>query len=121
MTRPIIAIIAALTPFAATAADHDWSLILVDGAEPGYPATLSMDQPGQVYGRAPCNRYSGSMIGSLPAFRVETVMSTKMACSDGEAEQKFFDLLSRIDQAEQADGMLTLTGAGHELVFSSLP
>lgn len=107
-----------LTPFAACAADTGWPLTLVDGAAPGYTATLALDQRGQVHGRAPCNRYSGSMTGTLPDFRVEAVMSTKMACADMAAEQAFLDLLTRMERAEKGDGVLTLTGDGHVMVFT---
>lgn len=117
MTRLALSF-AFLIPTAATAADTSWPLALVDGVPPGYVATLSMDQPGQVHGRAPCNRYSGSMTEGLPAFKVEAVMSTKMACADMEAEQQFFDLLVQMDRAEQSEDALTLTGAGHQMVFS---
>ena len=119
MIRP--ALVFALIPLAAHAADDGWPLTLVDGVAPGYTATLALDQPGKVYGRAPCNRYSGPRRGDLPVFRVEAVMSTKMACPEMAAEQAFFDLLTLMEHAEQGDGVLTLTGGGHEMVFSRQP
>lgn len=121
MTRLAVALTAALTPFAVQAAHTGWPLTLVDGQTPGFTATLALDQPGKVHGRAPCNRYSGSLTATLPAFRVEAVISTKMACADMAAEQRFFDLLDQMDHAEQVGDVLTLTGAGHEMVFSSRP
>jgi heat shock protein HslJ len=48
-------------------------------------------------------------------------MSTKMACPELAAEQRFFELLGQMDHAEQAGALLTLTGAGHVMEFSSPP
>lgn len=112
-----LALALALTPLAALA-ETGWPLTLVDGAAPGYSATLALDQSGQVHGRSPCNRYSGSLTDALPEFRVEALMSTRMACADLAAEQAFFDLLGRMERAERADRMLTLTGDGHVMVFT---
>ena len=121
MTRLALTIAAAVFPCAAQASDAAWPLALVDGVAPGYAATLSLDQPGQIHGRAPCNRYSASLTGSLPGFSLGSVMATRMACADIAAEQRFFDLLSRMDHAEQTDSTLTLTGGGHRMVFFSQP
>jgi len=96
-------------------------LTLLDGAAPGFDATLSLENPGFVQGNAPCNHYSARLTGTLPAFRVEAILSTKMACPDLAAEQRFFEVLSLMGHAVQEGDLLTLTGAGHEMVFSSQP
>lgn len=96
-------------------------LTQVDGSAPGYDATLALDRPGFVRGRAPCNSYSARQTATLPDFKAEQVVSTKVACPDLSAEQRFFDLLRQMDRAEPTAEGLTLTGAGHRMVFSRLP
>ncbi len=97
------------------------TLTLVDGAPPAYAATVNLDTPDAVFGRGPCNRYSARLTGDLPAFRPEPIIATRMACPDLAAEQQFFVLLGQMEMADQQDGMLTLTGGEHVLVFSRLP
>ena len=96
-------------------------LTLLDGQPPGFMATLSLDDAGLVQGRAPCNRYSARWMGPLPTITLDAILSTKMACPEIDAEQRFFELLSLMDHAETAGDSVTLSGAGHVLVFSRLP
>lgn len=107
----------AATPLSAETAAP---LTLLDGAAPGFAASASLTE-GVLQGRAPCNRYTARLTGPETGFAVDAILSTKMACSEMAAEQRFFDVLSQMTQAEQTDAGLRLTGGGHELVFSSLP
>lgn len=122
MTRTAAALCALLaTPLAAQSNppdSPDWPLVWLDGAEPGFAATLNREQDGLLRGRGPCNSYSAAVTGEPPAFKIEAVQSTKMACPDLAAEQRFFDLLPQMTHAGQLDGNLTLTGNGHVMVFS---
>lgn len=127
MTRfapTFLLVVLVASPLAAQTDPPDipaWALTQLDGADPGFEASIALDQPGMVRGRGPCNRFTAPQNAVLPDFRVDAIMSTKMACPHSAAEQQFFDLLSQMDQAEQSDSILILTGAGHRLVFSSLP
>jgi len=121
MTRFALTALALMIATPLQAQTEGLVLTLLDGAAPGFEATLSFEQPGMVFGRAPCNRYSAQLDAPLPAFKPKAIMSTRMACPALDAEQQFFDLLGQMDQAELGDGVVTLTGAGHVMVFSSRP
>ncbi len=105
---------------AQDAPDPAWPLMLLDGQSPGFSATLSLDQPGFVRGRGPCNGYSAELTGTLPAITVGVVRSTRMACPDLAAEQTFFALLGGIDTIIATQTALTLSGDGHEMVFAPI-
>ena len=121
MTRCALTALA-LTIASPLAAQTDLPLLtMLDGVAPGFEATLSLAEPGVVRGHAPCNSYSAPLIGTLPTFRVEAITATEMACEALAFEQPFFELLLLMDHAEQVDNVLTLTGAGHVMEFSSRP
>ena len=121
MTRFALTAALALGLASPVAAQDLLTLTLLDGGTPPYTATLGLQKPGVVQGRGPCNSYSAPLTADLPAFKIAEIMATKMACPDLAAEQQFFDLLRQMDHVDQTADSVTLTGAGHELVFSSLP
>lgn len=95
----------------------EWTLISVDGQAVSYQATINLAEPGRATGQGPCNRYFAGVEGSLPAFHLKSLGSTKMACPDMGFEAAYFSLLSGIETAAFADKDLVLGGAGHELTF----
>ena len=95
----------------------EWTLVSVDGQAVSYPATINLAEPGRVTGQGPCNRYFADIEGSLPAFHLKALGSTKMACPDMGYEADYFSLLSRIETAEFPETELVLSGAGHVLTF----
>lgn len=73
----LLSLILALTILPAcaeTAAKPDdtamtnWVLDQIDGKAPGWSATISLADPGQISGQAPCNRYfAGPRSGMAPS------------------------------------------------------
>lgn len=102
--------------------DQVWTLTTLDGAPFAASATLSFPEAGKFVGKAPCNRYFGTLIGSYPAFSPENVGATRMACPDLEAETTFFEALSVMTTAEMTGTTLTLSGPdGRSMAFTSAP
>lgn len=93
----------------------DWRVTEVDGAAPGWTATLDLGEPGKVSGQAPCNRYFGLLVWTGSSFTVGNLAATKMACLHMQGEAEFLALLQGIETAEQLPGLLILTGGGHEM------
>lgn len=123
---PIIAALFALSACVATANETtlapdfskmDWQLIEVDGKQPGWSATLNLGEPGMISGQAPCNRYFGPVARKGDSFVPGAIAATEMACLHLQGEAEFFALLSGITKAEQAPGLLTLSGGGHQMRF----
>lgn len=98
----------------------DWVLATVDGAAVDYTATLSLAEPGRVTGQAPCNRYFADVTRDGAAFKLGMIGATRMACLQIKGEAAFFQTLQGIDTADEASGKLTLSGAGHQMVFVPL-
>lgn len=87
-----------------------------------HPITLTLDG-SRISGTAACNSYAGNYrVASNGNFQViEGVAVTEMACSPEEAmesEAQYLGALVAVDKVVPTDGTLTLTGGGHELVFS---
>lgn len=92
-----------------------WQVVLVDGKEPGWTATLNLSEPGQVFGQAPCNRYSAPLTQEGRSFRLGNLAATRMACPQVQAEHRFLGLQRLIETADHRAGLLLLTGGGHEI------
>lgn len=97
-----------------------WTLQTIDGAPYRAPITLSFTGPGQFAGQGPCNTYSGSAEGSLPAFHPTTIGASRMACPKLAMEQEYLQLLYAVESAELTGAGLVLTTVnGRKLVFSA--
>ena len=70
-----------------------------------------------VAGQGPCNRYSGERVGLAPAFAVDALGATKMACPELALEADYLAALSAVTQVEESESRLVLAGPGVELVF----
>ena len=103
---------------AASLSDMPWILTEVDGAVPGWSATLSLAEAGNISGQAPCNSYFGSVARVDASFVVGELVVTRMACADLAGEAEFLALLAGIKEAEEMPGLLILTGDGHEMRFA---
>lgn len=95
----------------------DWSLTLVDGQPADYSAMLNLAESGRVSGQAPCNRYFADLTWDGAVFKLGAIGATKMACVQIAGEAEFFQTLQGIETAEMTAGTLTLSGAGHVMVF----
>lgn len=72
--------------------------------------TLEFGEDGQIGGQAPCNRFGATQTADWPAWQVEGLFSTKMACPDLGLEAGYFDALTRATRAELTDdGALVLS------------
>jgi heat shock protein HslJ len=96
---------------------RDWHLTEIDGAQPGYTATLNLGETGRVTGQAPCNRYFADLAQDGTEFKLGPIGATRMACLQIAGEAEYFSLLGGIEQADYQSGILILTGAGHSLLF----
>lgn len=121
--KPVLLAALLSLPTLAAAADQAgpllmpqvWQVVLVDGKEPGWTATLNLSEPGQLFGQAPCNRYSAPLTQEGRSFRLGNLAATRMACPQLQAEDRFLGLLRLIEAADHRARLLLLTGGGHEI------
>jgi heat shock protein HslJ len=88
----------------------------------GSVVTLEVSE-GSVAGHGGCNTYRGRLTADDGAISFGPLMTTRMAClEDGvmDQEQRFLELLGRVDGFDQGEGALKLT-AGGEVVLSFAP
>jgi heat shock protein HslJ len=115
------------TSVATSIGGREWVLVaLGEQASPlgagGKPATIQFDSAAsRAAGFAGCNRFSGSYTLGPDSLSFGPVMSTKMACVDGDAlERGFLAALSRVTTYILADSTLTLgTSDGPLLRFQA--
>lgn len=98
-------------------AGTEWVLESVDGKAADYTATLDLSTPGRLTGQAPCNRYFADLTRDGANFKLGMIGATRMACLQIKGEAEFFQILQGVAMAEQTASALTLTGAGHQMVF----
>ncbi len=97
-----------------------WQLVSLNGRAFEAGATLTFPEFGRIAGAAPCNRYFGTMKAAFPWFKAEHIAATRRACPDLALEAEFLQTLEKMTIAEEADGMLILTGEGNaEMVFKA--
>ena len=124
--KPVLLAALLSLPTLAAAADQAgpllmpqvWQVVLVDGKEPGWTATLNLSEPGQLFGQAPCNRYSAPLTQEGRSFRLGNLAATRMACPPGimKIEQDFFDMLGAVRKARlEASTLVLIDAAGKEL------
>lgn len=100
--------------------DQIWELASIDGAALPWPVTLGFGDGGRVFGQAPCNLYFGTVARDGASLAFDAIGMTEMACLDParmQADASFAARLAAMDRAEQEGSVLTLTGAGHVMVF----
>lgn len=98
-------------------ANTEWVLASVDGAAVDYTATLSFAETGRITGQAPCNRYFADVTRQGDSFKLGMIGATRMACLQIKGEAAYFQTLQGVDTLIESPARLTLSGAGHEMVF----
>lgn len=109
------------TPASVDFTTRDWMLVTIDGVAPTAQVTLNLGQPGKVSGQAPCNRFFGPVESDGMAIRFGGLGATMMACEYLDEEHAFLTALGGVDMAMRDGDTLTLSGGGHDLVFSLAP
>jgi heat shock protein HslJ len=102
------------------AADKTWVLTEIDGTAFTARTTMTFPEKGRIAGKAPCNSYGGTMSVPYPWFKVGPLRSTKMACSELQAETRFFRALSDMSLSEVAgDTLILSTPEGRQMIFKA--
>lgn len=75
------------------AADREWVLITLNGAD--FPATATIGFPArsQIAGQGPCNSYTSTNTTPYPWIEIGPIAATRRACPQLQAEAAFFDAL----------------------------
>lgn len=105
-----------------------WELHSLDGNDQvgaaigGQPVTLSFDSATEVSGSGGCNGFGGSYSADANAGSISfsELVSTLMACQAegvGEVEAQYFAALNAATDYSVSADTLTITGAGHTLIF----
>ena len=102
-------------PAATSITGREWVLVaLGERSSPvgagGKPATIRFDSASsRAAGFAGCNQFSGGYTLGPGSLSFGPLLSTKMACADGdELERGFLAALPRVTTYAAADSMLTL-------------
>ncbi|MGH1412104.1 MAG: META domain-containing protein [Pelagimonas sp.] len=104
------------------AGDLTWVLTSLDGNEVASRATIAFPELGRAVGQAPCNRWSAEQSAPYPWFKLGPIASTRMACPDMQAEQRFFDALADMTISEVSGSVLVLSNdSGREMTFRTEP
>jgi heat shock protein HslJ len=106
-------------------ADREWQLVSLGemASAPtgggGNPATLRLDAAAtRAAGFAGCNRYSGPYTLTADSLSFGALVSTKMACQDGDAlERTYLAMLAAVRTWQATDSTLTLSAAGTPLAM----
>ncbi len=104
------------------AAGKTWTLAELDGAAFTQRASLTFPEPGKIAGAAPCNGFSGDMTAPYPWFEIGPLATTRMACPDMDAENRFFAALGDMTLSEvSGDTMILSNDSAREMVFKADP
>jgi heat shock protein HslJ len=95
----------------------DWALAQIDGVDPDYTATLAF-VAARVVGQAPCNGYSAQATRAGGQITLGPIIATERACLQIHGEAEFFNALQGVTEVAETANRLTLSGAGHVLVFA---
>ncbi|GFE50982.1 hypothetical protein So717_27350 [Roseobacter cerasinus] len=97
-----------------------WKLVELDGIAVSYRATLSFPEPGQLAGEAPCNSFRGAMTVPYPWFEATDIVSTRIACTELNAETTYFSALTTMTLSEVlGETMILSTPEGRSMVFTA--
>lgn len=97
--------------------DTPWRLARIGETEADSAVVLRIGG-GFLSGTGPCNTLNANYVGEAPAFEIETLISTKMACDRLGFENRVIEALMNATRAEVANGRLTISGpSSATLVF----
>ncbi|MCW5890883.1 MAG: META domain-containing protein [bacterium] len=102
-------------------AEHQWSLVELDGRAVGADVArvpyLTFHRDGRVSGFGGCNRLAGTYRVDRDSLTFGPLAATRMACLDApDVETAFLAALGRVQRWTVADGRLALlTGDGTRL------
>ena len=109
---------ASVTPTALPITDRDWALSMLGvqtnpmGNGDRAPTLRLESATGRASGFAGCNRFSGSYTLSGDSLSFGPLISTKMACAQGnDVEVSYLAALGNVRTFTVADSVLTLRGA----------
>ena len=98
----------------------EFKLVELDGRAFAAQATIQFPAQGEVIGQGPCNSFAGGNTAPLPWFNLGPVRSTRMACPELKAEQRYFAALAEMTQIETLGATVILRNeAGREMVFQA--
>lgn len=107
---PLLALAACVTPALSDEIPGvDWHLVGLEGQDIDWQASLRIDGD-KVTGKAPCNRFFGANSATLPAISFAAMGATRMACTDLQAENAYFEALQSMQRAELDQRHLFLIG-----------
>lgn len=97
----------------------DYQLLTMGGEDVESFHVTMLLQDGQVAGGGFCNRYTATQAGTLPALAIGPIVATRRACFGDRMERDtaYLAALEAATTARFADGRLTISGSGPELVY----
>lgn len=97
----------------------DYQLLTLGGEDVESFHVTMLLQDGQVAGGGFCNRYTGTQSATLPALAIGPIALTRRACPGDrmQRDQAYTAALEAATSASFADGRLTISGSGPELVY----
>jgi heat shock protein HslJ len=102
-----------------------WTLVELNGVPFAATASIDLSEPGRISGRAPCNRFFGTVLGTWPDVTFGPMATTKMACDALEDETRFLSALALVTKVEvvpaEVDTALILSGPDGTPVLSFIP
>lgn len=98
--------------------DAYWSLISLEGQDVQRPQNTNTayirfeEKDNDVYGFTGCNKFFGKYEANDKNVVLSELGTTRMACPDMEQENKFMEVLGRVDSYRLSSNMLTLYARG---------
>ena len=103
---------------AAYDGDQIWVLQQLDNAPFEAMASLSFDEDGKVTGQAPCNSFFTEQTKPYPWIGFGPIGTTRMICTDIEAEKRFLSALMEMTLVEVSGMVMILSNdAGRQMLF----
>jgi heat shock protein HslJ len=116
----IVAVFAGCSASSSKLSTTKWTVESLNGTKLTSAAnkiTFNVDsEVGKVSGKAPCNSYSSSYDEYNEQFRLNAVISTKMACDQLSLETEYFTALGRVTRYKLTGSRLSLY-AGDVLII----
>ncbi|RIJ34080.1 META domain-containing protein [Pontibacter oryzae] len=98
--------------------DAYWSLVSLEGQDMQQPQNTKtafirfQERDDDVHGFTGCNKFFGKYEANEKNLVLSELGTTRMACPDMEQENKFLEVLGRVDSYRLSDNILTLYARG---------